>query len=149
MLLQLSHFFSSLFPSTLYPPPSFPMGRQAIGRQAICMEKPLEAWVGLQVRWSKVSGITRAGQTVRARLMETQIWCPPAGFVVVGVSEKEKWTLPALLSGGLLPASSHPDVVQFSSSQFVPASFKAANPAGVQKEWIWVSKPFKRNCLNL
>ena len=45
-------------------------------------------------------GICRAGQTVLARVMEFQVWYPPAGSVALrGESlEKGQWTLPALLS---------------------------------------------------
>ena len=46
------------------------------------MKKPLEiAWMGPQVGWDRGLEITRVGQRVIDKSMETQLWCPPAGSV--------------------------------------------------------------------
>ena len=67
------------------------------------MEKPLEtASVNLQVSGVESQGITRAGQTVIARLMETQIWYCQTALFREG-SAKEQWPLLALLSWRKLP----------------------------------------------
>ena len=54
-------------------------------------------------------GTSRAGQTVLAKLMESQKWHPPASPVALWGegSEKRQWPLSAFLSGKKLSASSH------------------------------------------
>ena len=63
-------------------------------------------------------GITRAGQRVTARLIETQIWHTPASSVALWGegSEKEKW--PTVLYGRKLSPSSHLDARYFGSSPY-------------------------------
>ena len=67
-------------------------------------------------------------QTVLARLMESQIWHPPAGSVALWGegSEKEQWPLPAFVSGRKLCPSSHLDARNFSSSLYATGAFPAA-----------------------
>ena len=51
-------------------------------RPAIHMEKPLLiAWVSCKLGGMESQGISRAGQTVLARLMKSQIWNQPASSV--------------------------------------------------------------------
>ena len=80
----------------------------------------------------KSQGISRVGQTVLARLMESQIWHLPAGFVAlcvgVGDSEKGQWPLPIFLSRRKLSPSSHFDARHFSSSLCATGGFQAATP---------------------
>ena len=73
-------------------------------------------------------GISRAGQTVLARLVESQIWHPPASSMALcgEGSEKEQWPLPAFLSGRKLSPSSHRDARQFISFLYATGSFQAA-----------------------
>lgn len=52
-------------------------------------------------------GITRVGQVALAKLMETQIWCPPVSWVRKGLA-KEQWRLPALQS----PARAAPPILK-------------------------------------
>ena len=60
--------------------------------------------------------------------MESQIWCPPATSVALlwEGSEKEHWSVPALLSGRKLPLSSCPDAEQFCSSPYVSDAYQSA-----------------------
>ena len=71
--------------------------------------------------------ISRAGQTVFARLMGSQIWHLPAGSVAVcrEGSEKGQWPLTAFLSGRKLSPSSHCDARHFSSSLYATGAFQA------------------------
>ena len=61
-------------------------------------------------------GIFRAGQTVLAKLMESQIWHLPASCVA----------LPVSLSERRLSPSPHLDVRHFSSSLYATGAFQAA-----------------------
>ena len=65
-----------------------------------------------------------------ARLMESQIWHLPAGFVAlcvgVGDSEKGQWPLPAFLSRRKLSPSSYLDTKHFSSSLYAAGAFQVA-----------------------
>ena len=86
-------------------------------RPAILMEKPLltaVSWVGQ----SLALGISRTGQTVLARLMESHICHLLAGSVA----------LPTFLSGRKLSPSSCLDARHFSSSLFAPGAFQTATP---------------------
>ena len=78
---------------------------------------------------SEPQGTSRTGQTVLARLMKSQIWHLPAGFVALcgEGSEKEKWPLLALLPGRKLSPSSHPDARHFSSSPYASGTFQSAS----------------------
>ena len=75
-------------------------------------------------------GIFGVGQTVLARLMESQIWHQPAGFVTLlgEGSEKRQWPLPAFLSGRKLSPSSRLEVTYFSFSLYATGAFQAATP---------------------
>ena len=64
--------------------------------QSMRQERPF-VWIShwKQLRWAgklggaRSQGVTRVGMTVLARLMESQIWCPPTGSVgSIGFSEK-------------------------------------------------------------
>ena len=93
---------------------------------AIHMEKSL--------RWThKVGGmvsqeISKVGQTVLIRLMESQIWHWPAIPVAWWEegSEKGQWPLPTFLTGRKLSPSYHLDARHFSSSLYVTGAFQAA-----------------------
>ena len=100
-------------------------------RPAIHMEKSLLTdWVGPKLGGTESQGVSRAGQTVLARLMESQIWHPPASSVTLlgEGSEKGQWPLPAFLSGRNLSFSSHLDARHFSFSQYATGTFQAATP---------------------
>ena len=96
-------------------------------------------------------GISKAGQTVLDRLMESQIWHQPAGSVVL-CSEKGQWPLPAFLSGRELP----PALALIPDTSCLPCM-----PLGPFQllPWCWSSERvslvkcmcgfFKRNCLGL
>ena len=68
------------------------------------------------------------GQTVLAKLKESQIWHLPADSVALygEGSEKGQWPLPAFLSGRKLSPSSCPDARHFSSSLYATGVFQAA-----------------------
>ena len=68
------------------------------------------------------------GPIVLARLMESQIWHPPASSVALWEesSEKGQWPLPAFLFGRKLPLSSCLDARHFRSSLYAIGSFQAA-----------------------
>ena len=70
------------------------------------------------------------GQTVLARLMESQIWHLPAGSVTLSGegSEKGHWPRPAFLSGRTLSLSSRLDAGHFSSSLYATGALQAATP---------------------
>ena len=72
--------------------------------------------------------ISRVGQTVLVRLMESQIWHPPAGPVALWGegSENGQWSLPTFLSGRKLSPSSCLDATHFSPSLYTPGAFQAA-----------------------
>lgn len=70
-------------------------------------------------------GITRAGQTLLARLMETQIWCLPVVSVGEG-SAKEEWPLLPLLAGRKFTPPAL--FLQPGSSPYVPGAFQAIAP---------------------
>ena len=98
-------------------------------RPAIHMEKSLLTdWVGPKLGGTESQGVSRAGQTVLARLMESQIWHPPASSVTLleEGSEKGQWPLPAFLSGRNLSFSSHLDARHFSSSLYDTVVFQTA-----------------------
>ena len=96
-------------------------------RPAIHLEKPLLTTVKLGGMESL--GISREGQTVFVRLMESQIWQPPAGSVA----------LPAFLSGTAFSQieSSHLDA---RTLHFLPAChwcLSSCYPsAGAQRESV-------------
>ena len=118
------------------------------------MEKPLKtAWVGPKFGWGRGSGITRVGQTVWGRLMESERWCPPSSSVALcgEGSEKEQWPLPALLSVRKMPPSCHPYARQLRSSLYVSDTFQSAALALelIGSETKFVHRSFKRNCLGL
>ncbi|KAF6104168.1 hypothetical protein HJG60_011186 [Phyllostomus discolor] len=97
--------------------------------------------------------ISRAGQTVFARLMGSQIWYQPAGSVAVweDSSEKGQWPLSAFLSRRKLFPSSGLDARHFSSSLCATAAFQAATlvlELGVRLSNSG-SGLFMRNCLGL
>ena len=77
-------------------------------------------------------GIARAGQTVLARLMESQAWYLPAGSVALWGEgwEKGHWPLPALLLERKL--SQVPPICHWCLSSCYPR-------AGAQREWFSVS----------
>ena len=97
-------------------------------RPAIHMEKQL-GWaykLGGMEPWR----ISRVGQTVLARVIESQIWHPlasSAGGGWVG-SGKGQWPLPTFLSGRELFPSSNLDAGQFSSSLCATGAFQPATP---------------------
>ena len=80
-------------------------------RPAIHMEKQL-GWA-LNLGRVESMGISKVGQTVSARLMESQIWHQPAGSVGGGF---RKWTM----------ASAHLDARHFSVSLYATGAFQAA-----------------------
>ena len=63
-------------------------------------------------------GISRVGQAVLARLMESQIWHPPTGSV----------SLPAFLSERKLSPSICLNAGHFSSSLYATGAFQAVTP---------------------
>ena len=77
-------------------------------------------------------GISRVGQTVLTRLMESQIWYPPAGSVAV----------PPILSGRKLSPSSLLDARHFSSSLCTSGAFQAATLVlelrGNESDYVYV-----------
>ena len=79
-------------------------------------------------------GITRAEQTVLAKLMETQIWLMPADSVGGKWSQKRNNSLfQHFHLWESCPSSLHPEA---SSSMYVPGTFQAAAPV---LEWVQVS----------
>ena len=68
------------------------------------------------------------GQTVVARLMESQIWHLPAGSMALSLegSDKGQWPLPTFLSGRKLSPCSYFDARYFSSSLYATGAFQAA-----------------------
>ena len=64
-----------------------------------------------------------------SRLMESQIWQPPAGSVALlgEGSEKGQWPLPTFLSGINLSPNSHFDARHFCSYLYSTGAFQAAN----------------------
>ena len=80
-------------------------------------------------------GISKAGQTVLDRLMESQIWYLPAiSVALLGEgSEKGQWPLPTFLSGTKLFPSSYLDARHFSSSFMPLVHFKLL-------PWSWRSE---------
>ena len=103
---------------------------------------------------TELLGISRAGQTVLARLMESQIRHLPSGSVsLLGEGlEKGQWLLPAFLSGSKLSPCSHLDASHFSTSLYATGAFKLL-------PWCWSSESvnlskvicvlFKENYLEL
>ena len=86
-------------------------------------------------------GISKAGQTVLARLMESQLWHQLASFVGAGF---RKGTM----------ASARLDARCFSSSLYAIGAFQAATLVlelrGSESEWVRVCGGFfKRTCLGL
>ena len=82
-------------------------------RPAIHMEKQL-GWA-YKLGGAESLGISKAGQTVLARLMKSQIWCE----------------LPDSLQGGFRKgtmASARLDARHFSFSQYTTGAFQAATP---------------------
>ena len=69
--------------------------------------------------------MSRVGQIVLTRLMQSQIQHLPVGSVALGVggSEKEKRPLPALLPGRKLSPSSCLAARHFSSSPYATGAF--------------------------
>ena len=69
--------------------------------------------------------ICRAGQTMWARLMESQLWCLLHSVALSGeASEEEQWPLPAVLSWRKPSPSTHPDDKHFTSSPCDTGAFK-------------------------
>ena len=100
-------------------------------RPTIHMEKSLLLLSGpYKLDGSESQGSYRAGQTVIARLMESQIWHQPAcSMALWGISsEKGQWLLPAFLSGRKLSPSSRLEVTYFSFSLYATGAFQAATP---------------------
>ena len=99
-------------------------------------------------------GISRMGQTVLARLMESQIWYPPASFVALWWegSENRQWHLPTFLSGRKLSHSSHLDGRHSVSPCMTLVPFKLL-PHFWSSEGVCLSKSvcgfFKWNCLGI
>ena len=100
-------------------------------------------------------GITRVGQTVRARLMESQIWCLLTGSVVLSrgrAQQRNNGLCQHFCLGESCPPSSRPDAGQCSSSHKSLVSFNLLPPS-LSSEGVGVSKskhgPFKRSCLGL
>ena len=107
-------------------------------RPAIHMEKRV-GWAH-KLSGKESQGISRAGHTVLARLMECQIWHQLACSVGEG-SEKGQWPPFALL-----PNTSVSPTMSL-------VSFKQLPGAGAQRDWVWVGESvcgfFKKNCLGL
>ena len=86
--------------------------------------------MGLKFGWGWASG-NRQGGTNSVRLMEPQIWYPPAGCMALWGgedSEKEQWPPPASLSRRILPLRSHPEAKQLISSLYVSDALQSAVP---------------------
>ena len=85
-------------------------------------------------------GISRVGQTVLARLMESQIWYQPASSVTLWVegSEKKQWLLPAFLSQRKLSPNSRLDVWFFSFSLYATGAFQAAILVLELRVHVWI-----------
>ena len=97
---------------------------------------------------------SRAGQTMLARLMESQIWHLPASSVTLWEEDslKGQWPLPAFLSGRklspaltLMPDTSVPHHMTLVSFRLLHQSW---NSGGVSLSKS-VCEFFKRNCLGL
>ena len=85
-------------------------------RPAIHMEKQL-GWTN-KLGGKESLGISKVGQTVLARLMESQIWHQLAGFVCGGGGLRKR-TMP----------SAHPNASHFSLSQYATSALQAATLA--------------------
>ena len=97
------------------------------------MENPwLTVWVAPELGGTESQGISKAGQRVLARLMESHIWHWPASSGSVALlwegSEKGQWPLPAFLSGRKLSPSSHHNARHFSFFLYATSAFQAATP---------------------
>ena len=92
-------------------------------RPAIQMEKQL-GWAH-NLGGTESQGISGAGQTLLARLMESQIWHQPASSVPLcgEGSEKGQWPLPVFLSGRKLSHSSCLDARHFNFSFYASGTF--------------------------
>ena len=97
-------------------------------RPAIHMQKQV-GWA-YKLGRAESQGFSRAGQTVLARLMESQIWHQPASSVALWGEGSEKGQRPllAFLSGRKLSPSSCFDFRYFSSSLYTTGAFQAATP---------------------
>ena len=97
-------------------------------------------------------GITRAGKSVIARLMETLIWHLPAGSVGGGLSKGtmasastsvwEKAAFPALT---LMPNNSFPTYMSVMPFKLLPLRWSSEGVSANKS----VCRPFKKNCLGL
>ena len=99
-------------------------------RLAIHIGKHLGVGVVCKFGGTESLGISRAGQTVLAMLMELQIWHLPASCLALWGegSEKGKWPLPTFLSGRKLSLRSCLDARHFGSSPYATGTFQAATP---------------------
>ena len=118
------------------------------------MEKPLEmAWVGPQVGCNRSWGITKVGQTSVCYVDGDSDMVPTCRLCGGGVSEKEQWPLPALLSGTKLALQLLPwcQIIQFQPIVSL-VSFKLLlwpwSSEGVSPS-AFMGRPFRRNCLGL
>ena len=75
-------------------------------------------------------GISRVGQAVLCRLMDSHIWHLPAGSMAFWTEGSEKVQRPLLtfLSERQLSTSSHLDARHFNFSLYVIGAFQAATP---------------------
>ena len=117
------------------------------------MENPLEvAWAGCKLGGVGSQGITRAGQPVLARLMETQLWYPPmpacqqGGGLNKGTMDSantsvwEKVAPPAL---ALKPDNSVPPRMSLACFKLLPQHWSSEQMSpSVSKS---ACRPFKRN----
>ena len=106
-------------------------------RLAIHIGKHLGVGVVCKFGGTESLGISRAGQTVLAMLMELQIWHLPASCLALWGegSEKGKWPLPTFLSGRKISPGSHLDARLFTFSLCATGAFSGCHPsAGAQKE---------------
>ena len=78
----------------------------------------------LQVWWNKVSENHESREAAIAKLMETQIWGPPASFVWEGFRKGTVASVKALQES--YPSGSFPNARQFSIFSYVPGAFQAA-----------------------
>ena len=92
---------------------------------AIHMEKQL-VWTYI-LGGKEPQGISRAGQTVLSRLMESQIWTSLPALGSVGEEfRKGQWPVPNFQSGRKLCPSFCFDTRHFSSSLYATVAFQAA-----------------------
>ena len=83
--------------------------------------------------------ITRLVQTVWPRLMVSQIWYSPTGFVGEGAA-KEECPLPTLLSGRKLPPSGLPWCWIIHLLPICLWCLSICCPSTeAQREWVWIS----------